>query len=48
MLIGKEKDEETRYLGPALPNRLKASEFIHEQSRGHKDSLGGFLNYGRP
>ncbi len=31
MLIGKEKVEETRYLGDALPNRLKASEFIHEQ-----------------
>jgi tetratricopeptide (TPR) repeat protein len=30
MLAGKEKPEEIRYLGSALPDRLKASEFIHE------------------
>jgi len=31
MLIGKEMPEEVRYIGDVLPNRLKASEFIHEQ-----------------
>lgn len=33
MLIGLEKPEETRYIGIGLPDRLGASEFIHEE--GH-------------
>ena len=30
MLIGREKPEKIRYSGPALPDKLRASEFIHE------------------
>ncbi len=33
MLIWIDKPEKTRYIGSVLPDRLKASEFIHEE--GH-------------
>jgi tetratricopeptide (TPR) repeat protein len=32
MLIGDDKPETIRYVGEALPNRLEASEFIHEHA----------------
>jgi tetratricopeptide (TPR) repeat protein len=40
MLIGRDQPETTRYIGSALPDRLKASEFIHEHGTIFKKYSG--------